>query len=188
MKNKNHKPGFSLIEMLVSVSIFTVIMMSSMDIFKMVIESQRGAIATQNVEESLKYFFEVTAKEIRMAQRNKNLFCTDVDNNAMYNSSTNSLGDILYFKNYHNECVKYSLVSDQGINRFAITRGGVTDFISPAKINISYLRFILKAEGGGNFDQPSVTMEIVANAIGKESSKSEMRVQTTLTSRYYKAK
>jgi len=92
MFNKSLKPGFSLIELLVSVSIFALIMVSSMDIFNMVIESQRGAIATQNVEESLKYFFEVTAKEIRMVKRNKNSFCPNVPNNGIYALSANSLG------------------------------------------------------------------------------------------------
>ena len=42
---KRQKTGFSLIEVLVSVSLFVIIVVSSTEIFRMVIGSQREAIA-----------------------------------------------------------------------------------------------------------------------------------------------
>jgi len=64
--NKSDR-GFTLIEVIVSVALFSVIILGATQIFSLVIDSQRSAIATQNVKESLKYFLEVTAKEMRMA-------------------------------------------------------------------------------------------------------------------------
>lgn len=183
MKQLKHKGGFSLIEVLVSTALFVIIMVSTMDIFRMVINSQRSAIATQNVEESLKYFLEMTGKEVRMAKRNNGLCLMPSD--AIYKIDSNSFGDTLTFRNYHDQCVTYSLQTDaSGVRRFIIYRDSSVGFVTPGKINISELNFVLKPETATN--QPTVTMEIVAYALGKEMSKSQMRIQTTLTSRYYK--
>lgn len=181
MKKIGIKKGFSLIEVLVATALFAIITTATLDIFKLVIDSQRGAIATQNVEESLKYFLEVTGKEIRMAKRNM-LNCLSFSSLKIYSvTAVSTTADDLFFLNYKGECVKYSLVN----GRFAITRNNVTDFISPAKIVIDELHFTLEDETGSR--QPAVTMELIAHSIGKDSAKSQMRIQTTLTSRYYKA-
>lgn len=58
-----NKKGFTLIEVMVSVTLFVVIMMAVTNIFKMVIDAQRNAIAAQNVQESLKYFLKSLAKK-----------------------------------------------------------------------------------------------------------------------------
>lgn len=178
------KKGFSLVEVLVSTSLFVVIMTGAMNIFKLVIESQRSAIATQNVEESLKYFLEVTSKEVRMAKRNNGL-CSSLGlgPTSLYLQGSNDYGNTLSFRNYHDECVSYYL--DQtvdGTKRFAIVRDGLLGYyITPAKINVDELRFVV-----GTKIQPSVTMELVAHALGKDTAKSRMKIQTTLSSRYYK--
>jgi len=184
MTTKN-KTGFSLIEVLVATSLFVIIITASLNIFKMVIDSQRSAIATQNVEESLKYFLEVTGKEIRMAKRNSDGACSLPSTDIFH---TNTASTTLVFKNYQNHCVSYSLSYDNAsqVNRFTISRDGVTGYITPAKINVDELNFVLRPEGGVNSNQPTVTMEMVAHALGKDSARSEMRIQTTLTSRYYK--
>jgi prepilin-type N-terminal cleavage/methylation domain-containing protein len=182
MKIIKNKTGFTLIEVLVSTALFTIIMTAAMDIFKLVIESQRSAVATQNVEESLKYFLEVTGKEVRMAKRNNGL-CSGLAGTDIYNTS----GTNLTFRNYHDQCVSYALSHDDAtdVTRFAITRDGVTDFITPAKINVDELHFVVRSQG--ITAQPTVTMELVAHALGKDIEKSTMRIQTTLSSRYYKA-
>jgi len=177
MKRCQNKNGFSLVEILVSMSLFVIIITAALNIFKMVIDSQRSAIATQNVEESLKYFLEVTGKEVRMAKRNNGM-CSGMAATDIYSSSNNSL----FFRNYHDECVTYSVEA----GRFKITRGINFGYITPAKINVDELNFVLRPEANGaSSTQPTVTMELVAHALGKDSARSEMRIQTTLTSRYY---
>ncbi len=182
MNESKLKPGFSLIEILVSTALFVIILTAAMNIFKIVIESQRTAIATQNVEESLKYFLEVTSKEIRMAKRNNNLCYLGLGPTDIYKQSNNTLGDTLAFRNYHDECVLYSLVSTGGVNRFMISRDGVINYyITPAKITIDELNFVV-----GSSPQPTVTVELVAHALDRNTNESTMRIQTTLSSRYYK--
>lgn len=175
-----NKVAFSLIEVLVSVSLFIVIIMSSTEIFSLVIEGQRDAIASQNVQSSLKYFFEVTSKEIRMAIRSEGE--CGVPNDDIFFLDTTINGQRLRFNNYYGECVTYELgVGANGVQRFKITRGEYSGFISPNRISINNLRFVLNTSG-----QPTVTINMNASAVGRDKFKSEMDVQTTITSRYYR--
>ncbi|MFA6995618.1 MAG: prepilin-type N-terminal cleavage/methylation domain-containing protein [Patescibacteria group bacterium] len=188
--------GFTIIEVIVSVALFSVIILIATQIFLMVVDSQRSALATQNVQESLKYFLEVTAKEMRMAQKNNDPenICLNVSETVsenVFKVSLDSAGNnILNFKNYYGDCVTYSVAPDlttPTTQRFKIKRqtGSVTadDFISPAKINIDHLYFILNA---GPSAQPMVTINLQAHAVGQDKYKSTMTIQTSITSRYYK--
>jgi prepilin-type N-terminal cleavage/methylation domain-containing protein len=186
--SRNFLNGFTLIEVIISVVLFSIIILSATEIFKMVVDSQRSALATQNVQESLKYFFEVTDKEIRMAQKNKN-FCNlgpGTDNNTIFVVTATSTGDVLSFRNYYNQCVSYYLgpdISATTTQRFKISRNTVADYISPSLINISNLHFSLSAS---TTTQPMVTINLKANALNEAQFKSEMTIQTSLTSRYYR--
>jgi len=181
------KPGarqaFSLIEVIVSVSLFTVIILSSTGIFKMVIDSQRSALASQNVQESLKYFLEVTAKEIRMAQKNSGV-CSGIGNEELFVIGSEAGNDTLSFKNYYGECVKYTLALDGDNLRFYITRNNNSGFISPSKISLDSLDFVPSIASANQ--QPVITINLQAHALGIEQARSEMTLQTSITSRYYK--
>lgn len=183
MMKKRNLQGVSLVELMVSVTIFVIILMSMTSIFKMVVDSQREAIATQNVQENLKYFFEVISKEIRMAQRAGG-GCPALPANRRFATGTNSYGDILYLRNYHNDCVVYDLAQDSNdVVRFRVKRGADIDFLSPATINISDLKFLVTEEPDS---QAYVSINLSAHSVGREAEISNMRVQTTITSRYYR--
>jgi prepilin-type N-terminal cleavage/methylation domain-containing protein len=173
------KRGVSLIEVIVSVSIFVILMITSLQIFKIVLDGQRQAAATSNIQESLKYFFEVISKEIRMAQINETGDSCNVSNGHLYNI----LNDKLYLKNYHGECVVYELVDDSGVGRFQITRQEQSAFLSPAKISITDLRFTVRQ---ADDIQAMVTISLSAQAQSGHDQVVEMDLQSTISSRYYK--
>ncbi len=178
-----HHRGISLVEVIISTSLFVIILLSMTDIFRLILNSQREAIATQNVQENLKYFFEVISKEIRMAKRAGG-GCAHLPANQRFATSTNAYGDVLYLKNYHDQCVAYYLSDDNGVTRFKVERGSESDFLSPAQINIDDLHFIVHEDVGA---QAYVSINLSAKSIGREADVSEMRVQTTITSRYYRS-
>lgn len=192
-KNKTEdKLGFTLIEVMVSVVLFTVIIMSVTSIFKMAINAQRNAIAAQNVQESMKYFFEITGKEIRMAVKN-NGSCDValVPVGAVFGIGYNSYGDTLNFKNYTGDCVTYFLQKDyNGVLRFAVSRknndGTKTDFISPEKISVNTLHFVLRSGPTLPAPQSMITMNMNASSLGNSKFQSNMTLQTSISSRYYK--
>ncbi|MFA6514630.1 MAG: prepilin-type N-terminal cleavage/methylation domain-containing protein [Patescibacteria group bacterium] len=181
-KNKYHQnqAGFSLIEVLVSVFLFVIIIISAAEIFRLVIVGQRTAISSQNIQESLKYFFEVTGKEMRMAIKNDGS-CPGI-NGKIFTLTQNSYGDVLSFKNYYQECVTYQIGFDEDIPRFQITRNGNYGFISPKKIKITHLNFVLNDTG---LNQPLVTIGIKAQSIEGNRAPSELEIQTSIASRYY---
>ncbi len=179
--NKKNKRAYSLIEVIVSVAIFTFIIVSSTEIFRLVIRGQRQAVASQNVQESLKYFFEVTAKEIRMARRSTG--SCNVPAGDIFHLESGSYGDILYFTNFYNQCVKYELVSSGDTIRWQISRDANTGFISPQLIKIDQLAIDLKQEPDV---QPSLTMTMRAYLLSEQAGASELSIQTTVASRYYR--
>ncbi|MBN2884693.1 prepilin-type N-terminal cleavage/methylation domain-containing protein [Patescibacteria group bacterium] len=180
---KYNKPGITLIEVIVSTALFVVIMLAMTQIFKMMFDYQRQAIATQNVQENMKYFFEVISKEMRTAIRAGG-GCDHLPANARFNVTEGTYGDILYLKNYHDECVTYSLADDNGVIRFKVERGDDSDYISPSKIDISDLSFIVNEDVG---NQAFITVNMGAHSVGREAQYSQMYLQTTITSRYYRA-
>ena len=185
--NKNKKlKAYTLIEVLISVTLFTVIMLSATQIFKSVVDGQRGAIAAQNVEESLKYFSEVTGKEMRMAQKNTDGACSSlgIPTTKIFLATTNASSDTLSFKNHYGQCVTYQLGADaSGTPRFKIQRNADLDFISPAKIKIDSLHFRVS---DASSTQPIVTVNLSAHALDQAQFQSALVIQTSISSRYYK--
>lgn len=184
------KPAFTLIEILVSVTLFTTIMLSATSIFKLALDAQRKSMMAQNTQESLRYFLEVIGKEMRMAQRNNGVCPTPMEPDEIYHKTTNSDGDVLYFKNYHGQCVHYYALGTTLRNRFVIGRktgAGAWDlnFITPARVYISNLKFEVK---GSTTTQAFVTVAFKAEAISPAGVRlGPINMQTSVSSRYYLA-
>jgi len=185
---KNNK-GFTLLEMLVATAIFSVVFLMITSIYLSLVESQRSVIATQNIQESMKFVFEMMSKEIRVAKKSDNecslahpirkIFNTDNDSNT---------GAVLYFKNKNDKCVSYFLEPDGGVNRLKINRDGEEMFVTPDDINLENLVFNIWDDDIGDFHsrQPSVTFRVdVETAKGRDLHRQRTALQTTITSRYY---
>jgi len=180
MLNKiiKNNSGATLVEIIVAVAIFSIVVLSATQIFKMVVEGQRNAIAAQSTPESMRYALEVMSKEIRMAQKAAPSECGGLSNKVF-----KVVGDKLYLKNIHNQCVEYSLENDiNGISRLKIDRDGISAYISPDEIKVSDLEFQVVESAG---EQSSVVMKMTVRARGNDLHKSEMKIQTAISSRYY---
>ncbi|MCX6795112.1 MAG: prepilin-type N-terminal cleavage/methylation domain-containing protein [Candidatus Falkowbacteria bacterium] len=199
---KNNQEAFSLIEVIVSVSLFVIIMLSTTETFRLVVVGQRKAIAAQNVQESLKYFLETTAKEIRMAKKNEGFCGTVAPFNYLGNDdiyaialAPNGNGQALVFRNFYDECVAYYLGNASSTGRFIVTRNTHSMPISPARVNVSLLSFLVanyNFSGAGEVMRPLVTMRVRAQAytgvVGSSSFRqlADINMQTSLTSRFYR--
>jgi len=171
--------GYSLFEMVVAVGIFAVVSVSAVGIFQTVVDGQRNAIAAQNIQENFRYALEVMSKELRNAQKDNGVCNTspiNVANSAVYDQNS-AAGDII-FKNKYGQCVRYYLSGQ----RIAIRRDLVIDYITPPEIVINSLTFNLNISPT---DQPSVNFVINGYVAGKSLNRQEMRVETSISSRYY---
>ena len=189
-KIKQNNSGFTLIEMVVAVALFTATMLSAVQIFQMAINSQRNAIAGQNIQESMRYALEVMSKEMRTALKDKPEpdQCPNVKNHFVYDAELTN--DELDIKNYNEECVKYYLDNDiNGISRLKIKRDDRTNpvklyFITPDEIEASNLEFIV-VNGKFTDGPPLVMMKLDIQAIGKAMHQQPIKIQTAIASRYY---
>lgn len=184
---KNNK-GYSLLEMIISVAIFSMVFVMITTIYFSLVDSQRSVVSTQNIQESMKFVFEVIGKEIRNAKKSENscigtLIADEASPNKVYNTA--SSGSILYFKNKDDECVIYSLNN----GRFEISRdGGSSMPVTPNDIYLENLTFQIWDDDIGAFHarQPSVTFKVDVESSGnKVIHKQKTTMQTTITSRYY---
>lgn len=171
---KKNNRGFTLMEMIVAIALFSAAMLSVTELFQMMVEGQRNSLAAQSVQESLRYTQEVISKEIRMAQKSGAAECSGISDKVY---ETNS--DKLYFKNMDGKCVTYEL--DSG--KFKITRGTDSGYITPANITIANLKFVVHNDV---LIQPFVTIKMDAEYnTNKEINKSKIKIQTTISSRHY---
>lgn len=186
---KKNKRGVSLIELMVAIAIFSVLILSATQIFKMVADGQRSAISAQNTQENIRYAMEKISKEIRMA-RISNHDCESIFSPppaAIYKVyNTSGSGSKLYFKNKNSDCVAYYLEN----SRLKITVGtapAITNYITPAKIEVSNLKFFAVDDLIGAFHnvQPYVTIVMDVRAVGPAIHEQKMKIQLTVSSRYY---
>ena len=179
-----NQKGTSLLEVIVAVALFTIIILSATQIFKMITESQRNALAAQNVQDNIRFVFEVISKEIRDA-RLYDGGCAGYPILPGTYKVFNLNSGILYFTNKYNECVKYQLDSS---NRFQITRAGVSGFITPDEIKINSLNFKIKDEFSNSYVFPGSQALVVINLDAQNTNagaKQSIKMQTTVSARYY---
>jgi prepilin-type N-terminal cleavage/methylation domain-containing protein len=178
-----NKSGMTLIELLISVALLSTVIITVTEIFKISIDGQRKIVAAQNVQESLKYFFEVVSKEMRMAKVSEAGECGNTSGQSkVYFVSLDS--QELYFKNYNDQCVVYSLATVDDINRFQIERGLDSGYITPESVNLTSIRFYVVDDLLAS-TQSRVSLHIDAEAVGEYLFHSLINLQTSITSRYY---
>jgi len=206
---KNNNLGFSLLEIIIAVGIFSIVIISATGIFQKVIESQRSAIAAQNTQESIRYAMEVMSKETRIAISNiDNDYCAlflspifgvplpPVEAPDKYNKVFNTFdweatNDVLYFYNNYNFCVSYFL-NKETLMVARQTGSNPGDYYiassTPDELKISNLEFVVKDDMKDDFHdtQPLVTIKMdVEMKNENDINKQAFKIQTTVSSRYY---
>lgn len=178
--NYNNHHGVTLIELLVSLTLFSVVMLAATAIFQLVVEGQRSAIAAQNTQDNMRYFFETISKEVRSAKKDLSGACTGVAGRVY---ATNVSEDILYFKNYRDYCTTYYLANNiMMISRDDLSSPPIIASTTPNEIKVSNLKFKIIDDG---VKQPAVTLKLEVEAIGKKLNQQPLKMQTTISSRLY---
>ncbi|MDD4332959.1 MAG: prepilin-type N-terminal cleavage/methylation domain-containing protein [Patescibacteria group bacterium] len=177
-----NKDGFSLLEIVIAVGLFSLIMLVVTSLFQLVLSSQRTAITTANIQENMRYAFETMAKEIRMAQKGTDTDLCDLvgagEVYRVYNVPNNSK---LAFINQYGECVSYTWSSKGGENSMILLdRNGAQAFITSEEMKIIGLNFLVD-----NSAQPRVTIVADIEIPVKGGTSQSMKIQTTISSRQY---
>jgi len=167
--------GVTLLELMVSVTLFAITILMTTQIFQTVLEGQRQAVASQDMQESIRYTFERVGKEIRTAIKDETGIC----NGAPGKIYRVIGGQEIIFLNYKGECIRYFMNND----RLAIQRGiEAFQYITPSNIVIS--RILFQLTDNSDYVQAKVLMRLQME-ISVKNGKQKLNVQTVLSSRYY---
>jgi prepilin-type N-terminal cleavage/methylation domain-containing protein len=186
--NAKKKAGFTLVEMLVSLAIFSIIVSAFLGIFTSFIKSQRRILAEKQLVDQTSYFIERFSRITMMAQKDVSGTCIAANRNY----GTTTISGIMYFAflDANSKCHMFFLESGTIKEQESATNNNY-DFSSDPASPYSPLRLFspnftvtsFKITGAGwqqiDFIQPSVT--IFFEASGKDNIK--IKSQTTISQR-----
>ena len=182
MKNDNtkFKKGFTLVEMIVSIGLFTIVLFISSSAFLAVLNADRKSRFTRIATDSLNISLEDMARRIKTGSA---YYCGDKV--IGMSSLTNTLdcvsgGPTIVFTEQDGTTRTFYNFEGTTIKR---QRGPLEISVVPPEITINKLTFTVKGSDINDSVQPSVTILIDGTTTGKISS--HFKVQTTVTQRAY---
>ncbi len=192
------KNGYTLIEVLVAVGIFTIIIAAPTGFFVGSLKGQLKTLASQKLLDNTSYALEYISRSLRMAK--KELNCSDINtpttcsclkSNGYGFNYENPEGDLsaIRFINYKDECQEFFL--DESDHRLKESKNGATPIALTAEdLEITSLagpglKFKLSGESQTDNDQPRVTLFLkIKGAKGqKPELQPEIKIQTTISQR-----
>lgn len=169
--------AFTLVEMLISVAVFSLIAGIALSSFLSALQSQRRVLASQEVLNQTSYFMEYVSRALRMAKKDRSGDCIS----PLLNYEITHSGKGIKFKNYKDECQEFFLENSQLKEN---KNGTVLELTSQG---LSVTAFNLgPAESWGQEDnlQPRITLVFTIQGKGqKPESQPEMSIQTTISQR-----
>ena len=169
--------GFTIIELLVAMSIFVLIVSSSVGLFVSGLKIQRTSIAYQQLLDQTSYLLEYMSRAVRMARKDMSAgvgspadgACTLT---AKLNYAFTADDQCLRFRNYKDQCQRFclsgtSLLNENGINL-------LSGDLSVLSFNVT-----LTGQSQSDNEQPKVTFYI--DMRGKEDS--QITIQTAVSQR-----
>lgn len=174
--------GFTLIELIVVMGVFSTIITVVIGSFLVMLESQRAVTAEKDVAENTRFALEYVARQMRVVNRydgagGQPAGCVDI--NTSFDVPAE---DEIYFLSESNECIH---VYVQGGVMKLENDAGVQDLTSSSEVYVEGLSFLVTGEEETDGLQPRVTMIITARGAGESqwAQDAEMAVQTTVSVR-----
>lgn len=174
----NSHKGFTLIEMVVAVSLFTVVMLSSMGAIISMIDANRKAQSLRIVMDNLNFAVENITRTMRVGV---DYHCGVLGD---YNTPRDCAQDgdsFIAFKDSDNQLLIFQL-NDGQIERSE--DGGATYLsITSPEINIQELRFFVLGSENSDQLQPRVLMIVRGTAGTVQKTQTTFNLQTTISQR-----
>ncbi|WKZ26972.1 MAG: prepilin-type N-terminal cleavage/methylation domain-containing protein [Candidatus Paceibacterota bacterium] len=165
-KNKN---GFTLVETVVAIFVFSVVVIASQGVFGKALTVVKSGAAAQRVQESVQYALELMARDIRMSS-----ISADQEDASCALSQLTLVHPILGAVIYRHDGVAIERTVD-----------GVSGHITAGEVLIQDLSFCVRHAG---LDGEQTRVTILINAVydsERVSEQKELNVQTTVSLRDY---
>lgn len=161
--------GFTLIELIVAVFIFSVLAMIAGGDFVSTISLQRRALNIKKVEENGRFILELMAREIRVSS----------PINTADTACPGSFSPAININHPVNGNVVYSLVGGE-IHRIV---NGIDSVISSPDVKVSRLNFCISGNAANDGRQPLVTVLLGLKAGEGTKEEAALDLQTTVSQR-----
>lgn len=173
------KNGFTLIEMTVSLGLFTIIMFIATSAFLNIVNTDRKARSVRIAADNLNIALEDMSRRIKTGS---SYYC-GAGGEALLSvkNCTSGVNTILFFTNQDGTRTKYELSGN------SILRDGVPITSPEIKItSLTGLQFIVSgsAVGAADNQQPMVVI-VIDGSLGSGQTASGFKIQTTVTQRVY---
>lgn len=178
-QNKNKKSnGFTLIEMVVSIGLFTIVLFIASSAFLTIVNSDRKARSIRVATDNLNLTLEDMSRRIKTGSK---YYCGTTDSGGVGDCVGGSSS--MFFNGQDGTRVGYSL-SAGGISR--TFNGAPALPVTSPEINITNLKFIVKGSTVGDAFQPSVLVSVAGVLSGGPNATSTtFNLQTLVTQRAY---
>lgn len=171
MIKKTKIGGFTLVEILVAVAVFSLIMGVASTVFVSAIKTQRRSLASQELLDQTSYAIEYMSRAVRMAKKDFDGSCT-----GLANLNYRKIDSRIIFENYDGFCQEFFLQD----GRLKEDRAGTENYLTSPDLNI--VSFNIGPDDSWDQDdnlQPRVTVSL--DIEGKNQTK--IKVQTTISQR-----
>jgi len=145
---KNQK-AFTLIEMIISVSIFVLVLVIATNIYLVINNTQRKVVTMQRIQSDVRYLFEAIAQEIRLGQINYDFY---IDNGIDLHPSAGDDNTVLAVVNRSGDSIFFRLSSGGDKAQYCeIDADNDCDLlvednwqnVTPEGVEVEHLRFII---------------------------------------------
>lgn len=185
--NSFYKKGFTLIEMLVAVGIFSILTVSLSSVFVSSIKSQTHTLYTQELMNQSSRVLEYMGRALRMAKKDTSGTCIAVNTSYNYDAVNHRIT----FLDYNDKCHRFLLSSDT-IREQESTDATVGNLqsavdLTSSTIEVNALTFNVTGDGQPPADtnQPKVTILIDAQGSTEAIDPiPTIKVQTTVSQRH----
>jgi len=182
--------AFTLIEVIVSVAIFSMAITIASGIFVATIQAQRASLANQELLDQTSYLIEYMSRAIRMAQKDMSGACL-TNAGSKNNYETNASSNRIRFVSYNALCQEFFLdITDATIKQRKSTNNTALNFADPLPLtsdNLQVTSFKLGSSATwdqDDNDQPRVSMLLeIQGTGGKPEARPAIRIQTSISQR-----
>jgi len=171
--DNNMRKGFTLIELIVSMTIFLIVMVSVIELFGSGIKAQKKSLALQTLSDSASYTIEYMSRTIRMAK--KDLTGTYISTGCNFETIANGIR----FLNYEREDQLFIL--DNGQVKEKKDDDSEFTALTSDNFQVNKLSFNISGECQTDDLQPKVT--IIMEIQTKEIEPQTLNIQTTISQR-----
>ncbi|MDD2732120.1 MAG: prepilin-type N-terminal cleavage/methylation domain-containing protein [Candidatus Pacebacteria bacterium] len=171
--------GFTLVEMMVVVVIFSIVIGAALAVFVYTIRIQQYCLGSQQLLDQTSYAMEYMSRHLRMAK--KDISGTCIASGKNYEEISQGTKSGIKFLNYRGECHEFYL--DSSDYKLKESRNGSVSDLTSSNLKVNNFNVSILGDGADSL-QPKVT--ILINAQSKKSAstfKPSVGIQTTVSQR-----